>query len=222
MSYLQLPVKRKEENCFCTRCGEMGYGRCYCQVTTWCKFCTSDTHAMQACRKYEKFVNDNAIASSRRSTPVQEQRITVNTQEPTKQPLFPHPPVQHFNPTVIPHMTTNTLGPQGEERDSKEHSRKSPQNQMKEVRTPMSKQLLHQRSCQDVCMDPRYQKQTPTVCRDKLSPTLFTDTNRSKRNRPCHSTRCDTTSGTETYAIYRWMTKRINSSCQYTTDSECT
>ena len=27
MSYLPLPVKRKEENCFCTRCGEMGHGR---------------------------------------------------------------------------------------------------------------------------------------------------------------------------------------------------
>ena len=29
---------------------------------------------------------------------------------------------------------------------------------MKEVQTPMSKQLPHQRSCQDVRMDPRYQK----------------------------------------------------------------
>ena len=53
VSYLQLPVKRKEENCFCTRCGEMGHGRCYCQAATWCKFCTSDTHALQACRKYD-------------------------------------------------------------------------------------------------------------------------------------------------------------------------
>ena len=32
--YLQLPVKRKEENRFCTRCGAMGHGRCYCQVVT--------------------------------------------------------------------------------------------------------------------------------------------------------------------------------------------
>ena len=30
--YLQLPVKKKEENRFCTRCGEMGHGRHYCQV----------------------------------------------------------------------------------------------------------------------------------------------------------------------------------------------
>ena len=81
VSYLQLPVKRKEENRFCTRCGEMGHGRHYCQVATWCKFCTSDTHATQACQKYEKFVKDNPIASSRRNTPVQEQKIAVNTQE---------------------------------------------------------------------------------------------------------------------------------------------
>ena len=83
MSYLQLPIKKKEENHFCTRCGEMGHGRRYCQVNTWCKFCITDTHATQACRKYEKFVKDNPIASSRRNTPVQVQgqRAAVNPQE---------------------------------------------------------------------------------------------------------------------------------------------
>ena len=86
MSYLQLPVKKKEENHFCTRCGEMGHGRRYCQVNIWCKFCIMDTHATQACRKYEKFVKDNPIASSRRNTPVQVQgqRAAVNPQEPTQ------------------------------------------------------------------------------------------------------------------------------------------
>ena len=72
VSYLQLPVKRRQENRFCTRCGEMGHGKHYCQAATWCKFCTTDTHATQACRRYEKFVRDNPIASSRRTTPVQE------------------------------------------------------------------------------------------------------------------------------------------------------
>ena len=159
VSYLQLPVKKKEENHFCTRCGEMGHGRHYCQVNTWCKFCTTDTHATQACRKYEKFVKDNPIASSRRNTPeqVQGQRAAMNTQEPTQRPLFPHSPVQRFNPTVIPRMTTNTLVPQGKERDFKEHSRNSPQNQMKEVCMSIPKPLP-QRSCQDIRMDPRYQK----------------------------------------------------------------
>ena len=80
VSYLQLPVKKKEENRFCTRCGKMGHGRRYCQVNTWCKFCIMDTHATQACRKYEKFVKDNPIASSRRNTlvRVQGQKATVN------------------------------------------------------------------------------------------------------------------------------------------------
>ena len=160
VSYLQLPVKKKEENRFCTRCGKMGHGRCYCQVNTWCKFCITDTHATQACRKYEKFVKNNPIASSRRNTPVQiqGQRVAVNPQERPQQPLFPHPPVQCYNPTVIPQMEMHNLVLQVEERESREHSLKSPQNQMKEVRTLMSKQFPHQMSCQDICMDPRYQK----------------------------------------------------------------
>ena len=158
--YLQLPVKKKEENRFCTRCGEMGHGRRYCQINMWCKFCITDTHATQACRKYEKFVKDNPIASSRRNTPVQVQgqRAAVNPQERPHQPLFPHPPMQCYNPTTIPQIAMCNLAPQAEERESREHSQKSPQNQMKEVRTPMLKQLPHQRSCQDVHMDQRYQE----------------------------------------------------------------
>ena len=119
--YLQLPVKRKEENCFCTRCGEMRHGRRYCKATTWCKFCTSDMHATQACRRYEKFMKDNPIASSRRNTPVQVQKITVNTQESNEPPLFPHPPVQWFKPPVIPQIGLNALEPQGEGRKSRNH-----------------------------------------------------------------------------------------------------
>ena len=160
VSYLQLPVKKKEDNRFCTRCGERGHGRRYCQVNTWCKFCITDTHATQACRRYKKFVKDNPIASSRRNTPVQTQgqRATVNPRDRPQQPLFPHPPVQRFNPTVIPRITMHSLTPQREECESREHLRKSPQNQMKEVGTPMSKQLPHQRSFQDVRMDPHYQE----------------------------------------------------------------
>ena len=55
-------------------------------------------------------------------------------------------------------MATNTWVPQGKEHDFKEHSRNSPQNQIKQIRTSKSKQLPHQRSCQDVRMDPHYQK----------------------------------------------------------------
>ena len=59
---------------------------------------------------------------------------------------------------VIPRITMHNLTPQREERESREHSWKLPQNQLKEIRTPMSKPLPHKRSCQDVRMDPRYQK----------------------------------------------------------------
>ena len=160
LSYLQLPVKKKEDNRFCTGCGERGHGQRYCQVNTWCKFCITDTHATQACRRYEKFVKDNPIASSRRNTPVQTegQRATIIPQERPQQPLFPHPPVQRYNPTVILRMQMHNLTPQGKKRKYREHSRKLPQNQMKEVGTLMSKQFPHQRSCQDVRMDPRYQE----------------------------------------------------------------
>ena len=162
VSYLQLPVKKKEDNHFCTRCGERGHGRRYCQVNTWSKFCVTNTFATQACRRYEKFVKDNPIASSRRNTPVQTQvqRATVNPQEQPQQPqpLFPHPPVQRYNPTVIPRMQLHNVTPQREKRESREHSQKSPQHQIKEVQTLMSKQLPHQWSCQDVRMDPRYQE----------------------------------------------------------------
>ena len=160
MSYLQLPVKKKDQNRFCTRCGIMGHGRRYCQVSTWCKFCIQDTHATQACRKYEKFVKDNPIASSRRNTPiqVQGQRVTGNPRDQPQQPLFPHPPVQRYNPTVIPRMQMHNVTLQREKRESREHSWKLPQHQMREVQSTISKQLPHQRSCQDVRMDPRYQE----------------------------------------------------------------
>ena len=161
-SYLQLPVKKKQENRFCTRCGEMGHGRRYCQVNTGCKFCITDTHATQVCRKYEKFVQDNPIASSRRNTPVQVQgqRVTVNPRDQPEQPqpLFPHPPVQRYNTTVIPRMQMHNVTPQREKGESREHSRKSPQDQMREVQSTMSQQLPRQRSCQDVRMDPRFQE----------------------------------------------------------------
>ena len=161
-SYRQLPVKKKQEDRFCTRFGEMGHGRHYCQVNTWCKFCITDTHATQACRKYEKFVQDNPIASSRRNTPVQVQgqRVTVNPRDQPQQPqpLFPHPPVQRYKLTVIPRMQMHNVTLQREKHESREHSRKSPQHQMREVQSTMSQQLPHQRSCQDVRMDPCYQE----------------------------------------------------------------
>ena len=59
---------------------------------------------------------------------------------------------------MIPQIGTNNLAPQAEECESREHSRKLPHNQIKETKALTSAQLPHQRSCQDVRMDPRYQK----------------------------------------------------------------
>ena len=59
---------------------------------------------------------------------------------------------------MIPQIAVHNLTPKDEKRESREYSQKSPQNQMKEVWTLMSKQFPHQRSCQDVRMDPLYQK----------------------------------------------------------------
>ena len=86
--------------------------------------------------------------------------------------------MQRFDPTVIPHMATNTLDLQQKERDFKEHSRKLPQNQLKEVRMSMSK-LPHQRSCQDVRMDPRYQRppQYAEINNHLLSPQTPVEVN---------------------------------------------
>ena len=182
VSYLQLPVKKKDQNRFCTRCGIMGHGRRYCQVSTWCKFCITDTHATQACRKYEKFVKDNPIASSRRNTPiqVQGQRVTGNPRDQPQQPLFPHPPVQRYNPMVIPRMQMHNVTPQREKRESREHSRISPQHQMREVQSTMSKQLPRQRNCQDVRMDPRYQEppQYAEINDHRLSPQSPVEVNK--------------------------------------------
>ena len=50
------------------------------------------------------------------------------------------------------------MAPQAEECKSREHSQKLPPNQRREMKAQMSAQRPHQRSCQDVRMDPHYQK----------------------------------------------------------------
>ena len=180
MSYLQLPVKKKEENRFCTRCGEMGHGQHYCQANTWCKFCTTDTHATQACRKYEKFVKDNPIASSRRNTPVQVQgqRAAVNTQEPTQRPLFPHPPVQRFQADGDTTHGNKHVGPARDgvrfQRTFSKFATKSNEGgTYVDVKTSSPKELPLRSHGSTL-------PETSTVCRDKLPLTFSAEANRSK------------------------------------------
>ena len=135
VSYLQLPVKRKEENHFCTRCGEMGHGRRYCQAATWCKFCTSDTHATQACQRYEKFVKDNPIVSSRRNTPVQETEDSSKHTRAKSMTIISTSACTTFQPTCDTADRDKYLRSASRRmHESREHSRKSPQNQIKETK----------------------------------------------------------------------------------------
>ena len=69
VSYLQLPTSKAADPRVCSKCGNPGHWRKYCQSTTWCRFCTSGTHATRACKRYSNFAKDNPIASSRRTTP---------------------------------------------------------------------------------------------------------------------------------------------------------
>ena len=129
ISYLQLPMRSAQENNkVCTKCGEMGHWKCYCRNMTWCKFCTSETHTTQACRRYANFVRDNPIASSRRMTPVQEQRsseinrpnVSVEQKsqyEMERNQLFSHPPTQRFWPLEIPPVATGQKWLRGSSQD---------------------------------------------------------------------------------------------------------
>ena len=102
ISYLQLPTRTvQESNKVCMKCGEAGHWKRYCRATTWCKFCTSDTHARQAWRRYANFVRDNLITSSRRTTPVQEQRRA--------EPLQANVPVIQHNTNISNCFPTHQL-----------------------------------------------------------------------------------------------------------------
>ena len=139
VSYLQLPIRKMTvENRLCSKCGKPGHWKHYCKAATWCRFCMSETHATQACRRYANFVWDNQIASSRRTTPVQQDLPRGPQQQGMdKRQLFSQPPTQCFQAPVIPPV---------ERRNTQ----------------LLSQQQLHvQRSSQDVRMDPCFRQLPP-------------------------------------------------------------
>ena len=73
----------------------------------------------------------------------------------------------------------------------------------------MSKQLPHQRSCQDVRMDPRYQKPPHYADIHQHRPVPQTPIEINEKG-PYHSARRDTTPGTEGYTSCRCTTKNMN------------
>ena len=138
----------------------MGHGRRYCQVKTWCQFCITDTHATQACRKYKKNCErqSHSVKQKKHTGTGTRAESNCKSMRPTSTTIVPTSTYAMLQPDGDTAGANAQLTLQGEKRKSREHSRKSPQNQMKEVQTPMSEQLPHQRSCQDVCMDPSYQE----------------------------------------------------------------
>ena len=127
VSYLQLPTRTAQENNkVCMKCGENGHWKRHCRATTWCKFCMSETHETQACRRYANFVRDNPITSSRRTTPVQDQKKVEtirpsasagHQQEIDRRQLFPHSPTQRFQAPEIPPMVTGQRRLRGSNQD---------------------------------------------------------------------------------------------------------
>ena len=159
--YLQLPTRRTTDSRLCSKCGNPGHWRKYCQATTWCQFCTSETHSTQACRKYTNFAKDDPITSSRRTAPEQPPRMQPQQRTGITQ-LFPQPPTQRFQAPVVP------------PRDGRN------------MPYPVQLQSHMQRGSQNVRMDPRFwppsphysqiqqhqQVQVPLVEVNELGPTI--------------------------------------------------
>ena len=138
----------------------MGHGRRYCQVNTWCKFCITDTDATQACHKYEKFVKDNPIASSRRNTSGTGTRAESKCKS-----------TRPTSTTIVPTSTCATLQPNGDTADSNAQldtarGRARIQRTFSEITTkpdkggtvPDVKTIPSSNELSGVRMDPRYQK----------------------------------------------------------------
>ena len=163
MLYLQFPTRRDTDSRLCSKCGDIGHWRRYCWATTWCRFCMSETHSTQACRRYANFVRDNLIASSRRITPKQPQPPRIQSQQGVSmRQLFPQSPTQRFQAPVVPPVETRS------------------------IQYPIQRQSYLQRSSQDVRMDPCFRPpppqysqiqqhqrvQTPLVEVNELRPTI--------------------------------------------------
>ena len=111
MLYLQFPTRKDTDNRLCSKCGDIGHWRRYCRATAWCRFCTSEMHSTQACRRYVNFVRDNPIASNRRTTPEQPQPPWVQSQQGVSmRQLFPQPPTQCFQAPVVLPVETRSIG----------------------------------------------------------------------------------------------------------------
>ena len=136
----------------------------------------------------------------------------MNTQEANQRPLFPHLLTQCFNPPVIPQIGAKQ--PKVTSRTTRiqrifskialNTSKRSTDSNFETAPSP--KKLPR---CSYGSMLP----ETPALFTDTASLTSTTLTNRSKRNRPYYSSRCNTMPSTEKYAIYGCEAKKCSASC---------
>ena len=131
VSYLQIPIRKLLTTDSVQNAEKQGIGGDTAKQKMWCRFCMSETHSTQACRKYMSFARDDPITSSRRTTPEQPPRIQPQQGIGIRQ-LFPQPPTQRFQAPVVP-LT-----------------------EARNIRYPPQRQSYLQKSSQDVRMDPHF------------------------------------------------------------------
>ena len=66
------PLPEEKMTHVCTRCGYEGHTKYYCRESVYCNLCNQHTHNTKVCMKYGNFVKAKPVASSRRTTPVNE------------------------------------------------------------------------------------------------------------------------------------------------------
>ena len=108
-SYMQFPRTweyTQGKNRLCWRCGEAGHNKGVCKNHVYCKICQNYSHATQACFRYENFVRNNPVASSRVTSPVNNYERNMQGQQIQKpQQAMGRQNVAHFprfQPPVVP------------------------------------------------------------------------------------------------------------------------
>ena len=151
------------DNCdICTQCGETGHVKHFCTASTWCKFCVMGSHSTQAYRKYANLMRDNPMASSRRTTPVQDE---MSRNEGWQQ--RGGPPVERFQPPVVPLVDF----------------RRRQQPVAMPRHTEPERSHHEQKNSQDVLRDPHFQQthsshplrqqlQPPPIAVNEMGPTI--------------------------------------------------
>ena len=133
-SYIQIPHTleyTKGKLRLCWRCGEAGHSKRACKNYVYCEICQNYSHATQACFRYENFVRNNPVASSRVTSPVNNYKRNIQgrpiqkPQQTSGRQNMAHFP--RFQPPVVPGKLPKTNYPMQGEVRSKQDVRSDPQ-----------------------------------------------------------------------------------------------